>query len=89
MSKVQVGASHETIQDAIKQLKEVASQKEAELIERVSGLYDSLKESEGKAIKKAREAMGSVDKYVHQEPWFCIGGAALGGLLIGLFLRRK
>ena len=39
--------------------------------------------------EKAQEIARNVDENVHRNPWPYIGGAAVGGLLLGYILGRK
>jgi ElaB/YqjD/DUF883 family membrane-anchored ribosome-binding protein len=49
--------------------------------------YASEKASYGE--EKVREYSKALDEEVHRNPWHYIGGAALGGLLLGFILGKK
>jgi ElaB/YqjD/DUF883 family membrane-anchored ribosome-binding protein len=42
-----------------------------------------------KSIKKIKDTAERVNDHVHEKPWLYIGGAALGGLLIGFFTHKR
>ena len=81
-------AIDQDIHAALQKLKNEANEKEIELIELVSTIYEKVKEKQDIAIEKIEDAASKVNTSVHMHPWRFIGGAALGGLLAGLFLRR-
>ena len=49
--------------------------------------YASEKASYGE--EKVKEYSKALDQEVHRNPWHYIGGAALGGLLLGFILGKK
>lgn len=48
-----------------------------------------LEEGQREIAAKTREAATATDAYVHAHPWWAIGAAAAGSLIIGLLLRRR
>ena len=88
MVKAKTEKAAENIQAAISKLKTESSAKEREFIELISNIYDTVKETEEKAVEKVVNTASSVNDSVHNSPWPYIGGAALGGFVIGMFCRR-
>jgi ElaB/YqjD/DUF883 family membrane-anchored ribosome-binding protein len=86
MARIQ--SSHDHIHAALKKLKDESNAKEVELIDLITSIYDSVKESEAKLIDKAKATATSLNDSVQEHPWYYIGGAALLGFLAGLFFRR-
>lgn len=78
----------QNIQAAISKLKTESNAKERELVELVSSIYDTVKETQEKAVEKVVDTASTVNGSVHSHPWPYIGGAALGGFLLGMFSRR-
>lgn len=76
------------IHAALKKLKDKSNEKEIELIELVANVYETLKETEEKAIEKVRDTTSMVNTSVHMHPWYYVGGAAALGIVVGLILRR-
>jgi ElaB/YqjD/DUF883 family membrane-anchored ribosome-binding protein len=89
MSKNEEASANEKIRDAIELLKEASKEKKIELLHLLSGIFDNIKEAEGKAVEKVKGAATKVDKSVHKNPWAYIGGAALAGVLVGFLLRFR
>jgi|JI10StandDraft_1071094.scaffolds.fasta_scaffold755315_2 ElaB/YqjD/DUF883 family membrane-anchored ribosome-binding protein len=79
---------NDKIQAALSRLKDSRTEKEVELIDLVSNMYDSLKEAKKEAVEKMNDTVHSIDDSVHEKPWHYIGGAALGGFLLGILFRR-
>jgi ElaB/YqjD/DUF883 family membrane-anchored ribosome-binding protein len=52
-----------------------------------------LRELQGEAAQRSREAAKAADEYVHDNPWQAIGViaavAALAGFVVGLLLNRR
>lgn len=78
----------DSIQATLKKLKDEANEKEVELLNLMANIYESVKEKKDEAIDKVQEGATAVNTSVHMHPWSYIGGAALGGFLLG-FLCRK
>jgi ElaB/YqjD/DUF883 family membrane-anchored ribosome-binding protein len=47
-----------------------------------------MKEQGREVGDKAKLAASTVDDSIHKHPWYYVGGAAVGGLLIGLLIGR-
>ena len=56
--------------------------------QRVNDMRRTLADGQESALKSARQAATTADKYVHQNPWPVIGGALAAGVIIGLLARR-
>ncbi|MGE5090103.1 MAG: DUF883 family protein [Candidatus Levyibacteriota bacterium] len=48
-----------------------------------------LQELQGEAVDRAKEAARVTDDYVHDNPWWAIGGAAAIGFVAGLLMNRR
>ncbi len=81
--------ARDTIQTALNKLKSSRTEKEVELIDLVSSMYNNFKEVKEEATEKISESLGYVNDSVHKRPWYYIGGAALGGFLIGMLFHRR
>ncbi len=81
-------SGHDQINAALKKLKNEATEKELQLIQLVSNVYDSVKEQHEMAVGKVKEVASTVDDEVHTHPWRYIGGAAVVGLILGRLLRK-
>ena len=56
--------------------------------QRVNEMRRTLADGQESALKSARQAAASADRYVHHNPWPVIGGALAAGVIIGLLARR-
>jgi ElaB/YqjD/DUF883 family membrane-anchored ribosome-binding protein len=56
--------------------------------QRVNEMRRTLSDGQESALKSARQAATSADRYVHQNPWPVIGGALAAGVIVGLLARR-
>ncbi len=83
-----INYKNDDIHKALKKLKDGSNDREMELIELISTVYESLKDTKEKAVDKVKETGATVNESVHSHPWYYIGGAALIGLLAGLCFRR-
>lgn len=79
---------NDKIQGALNRLKASRTEKEIELIDLVSKMYDNLKEAKEEAVEKIDDAMENINESVHDKPWRYIGGAAAIGFILGLICRR-
>ncbi len=97
-------ASTEKLHEALAHLNEAAKESREELQSLLSGKYTDLKAALGSAAhtsadwakEKGKEAgdtaklaASTVDHSVRTHPWYYIGGAALGGLVIGLLISGR
>lgn len=48
-----------------------------------------LQEMQGEAVDRAKDAARFTDDYVHDNPWWAIGGAAAIGFVAGLLINRR
>lgn len=48
-----------------------------------------LQEMQGEAVDRAKDAARVTDDYVHDNPWWAIGGAAAIGFVAGLLMNRR
>jgi ElaB/YqjD/DUF883 family membrane-anchored ribosome-binding protein len=100
----QAAASTEKLNEALAHLNEAAKESREELQTLLAGKYTDLKAALGSAAhtsadwvnEKGKEAGDSaklaastVDDSVRKHPWYYIGGAALGGLVIGLLISGR
>jgi len=94
-------ASNEKLNEALGHLNEAAKESREELQSLLANGYTDLKAAIGTAAhtsadwmkEKGREAgetatmaASTVDHSVRKHPWYYIGGAALGGMIIGLLI---
>jgi ElaB/YqjD/DUF883 family membrane-anchored ribosome-binding protein len=77
------------IEQALRLLQESSSEKRIELKQLLLHLYGAVKEAKHEALDSVKNAAIDLDKSAHQKPWHYMMGAALGGVLVGLFLRSK
>jgi ElaB/YqjD/DUF883 family membrane-anchored ribosome-binding protein len=97
-------ASTEKLNEALAHLNEAAKERREELQKLLAEKYTDLKSAFGGAAhassdwarEQGREvgdtaklAAATVDHSVRKHPWYYIGGAALGGLLIGLLVGHR
>ena len=80
--------SSKNIEKELNELYQQSGEKERELIDLVSSIYQRVKEKQEAAVHKVQDTAHSFNDIVHKHPWHYIGSAALGGFLIGLILRR-
>jgi ElaB/YqjD/DUF883 family membrane-anchored ribosome-binding protein len=97
-------ANTEKLHEALAHLNEAAKESREELQSLLAGKYTDLKSALGSAAQTsadwvkergkeagdtAKLAASTVDDSVRKHPWYYIGGAALGGLLIGLLINSR
>ena len=91
------------LNESLAHLDQAARERREELNKLLTDKYTDLKSAVGEAAgasavwlkeqgrevgDKAGQVARSVDHSVHGHPWYYIGGAALGGLLLGFLLAR-
>lgn len=88
MPRTKTSNGHNDIHLALKKLKDEANEKEIQLIDFVASLYENIRDTKDQAVEKVQDTVTVVNTSVHMHPWRYIGGAALCGLVAGLFFRR-
>jgi len=101
---IHAAANTEKLNEALAHLNEAAKERREELNKLLAEKYTDLKSALGGAagasadwVKEqgrevgdsAKLAATTVDHSVRKHPWYYIGGAALGGLLIGLLIGHR
>ena len=81
--------SNEKIHEALDLLKEASQEKRVELMEIIAGLYEKAKDAQSAAADKVKAAATTVNDSAHDKPWIYVGGAALVGFVVGLFVRSR
>lgn len=97
-------AGTEKLHEALAHLNEAAKERREELQKLVSDKYTDLWSALGGAAQAsaswvgeqgrevgatAQLAAATVDRSIRKHPWYYVGGAAVGGLLIGLLVGRR
>lgn len=81
------------VEDLIARLADLNDADVATLRDKVRSTVESAKESlaDGAATlrRRAREAAGGADDYVHESPWAAVGLAALVGAVVGILVARR
>lgn len=62
------------------------AEKAAHLKDAAMGRAAHLKDA---AWDRGRTALSAIERTVDERPWMVLGGVFLGGLIIGMFLRRR
>jgi ElaB/YqjD/DUF883 family membrane-anchored ribosome-binding protein len=60
----------------------------AQIQRRVDSLRRTLQDGQDSALGHARTAVGTADRYVHDNPWPIIGAALATGVILGVLARR-
>ena len=96
-------ANNDRLHEALAHLNEAAKERRDELQALLSEKYTDLKAAIGGAAgasanwmkeggrevgETAKLAASTVDHSIRKHPWYYVGGAALGGLLLGFLLGR-
>lgn len=55
----------------------------------ISNLESQYQKLQGKTVDLAKMVSGRVDQSAHKNPWYYVGGAAIAGSVLGLFLSNK
>jgi ElaB/YqjD/DUF883 family membrane-anchored ribosome-binding protein len=97
-------ANNEKLNEALAHLNEAAKESREELQALLANKYTDLKSALGSAVHSSADwvkekgteagetasmAASTVDHSVRKHPWYYIGGAALGGLVIGLLISGR
>lgn len=61
----------------------------ARIRERLDGAKERLADAQYEAVRKAKEAAGATNDYVHENPWQAVGVAAAIGLALGVLIGRR
>ncbi len=100
---IHAAADTDKLNEALAHLNEAAKERRADLQKLISEKYTDLGSAFGSAAgasanwmkEQGREvgdtaklAASTVDDSIRKHPWYYVGGAALGGLLIGLLIGR-
>lgn len=80
---------NEKVDEAMQLLMQASCEKKMEFTHYVADLYKSFKDAEHQATRKIKDTVECANKHVHEKPWAYVVGAALGGLLVGLFYHRR
>ncbi len=81
------------LSDKFKNLKDAVVACETSTADKLAALKhkvaDAAKKISEVSVEKTKAAAATVDESVHKNPWYYIGGAAIGGLLLGYILGKK
>lgn len=70
-------------------LKDALSETEDNIAEMKRKAVEAVKRAGEASWQKSKDVAVAVDDNVHKNPWYYIGGAAVGALLLGYILGRK
>jgi ElaB/YqjD/DUF883 family membrane-anchored ribosome-binding protein len=74
-------------------LKDVISKSERgddkKILDYVSNLESTYHNLQNRTVDMARKASTKIDKTAHENPWYFVGGAAIAGSFLGLFLGNR
>ena len=74
-------------------LKDVISKSERgddkRILDYVSNLESTYRNLQNRTIDIARQASTKVDQTAHENPWYFVGGAAVAGSMLGLFIGNR
>jgi ElaB/YqjD/DUF883 family membrane-anchored ribosome-binding protein len=61
----------------------------ARIRDRLDDAKERLADAQHEAVRKAKEAAGAANDYVHDNPWQAVGVAAAIGLALGVLIGRR
>lgn len=61
----------------------------ARIRDRLDDAKERLADAQYEAVRKAKEAAGAANDYVHDNPWQAVGLAAAVGLALGVLIGRR
>ncbi len=74
-------------------LKDIISKSERgddkKILDYVSNLESTYRNIQNRTVDMAKKASTKVDQTAHENPWYFVGGAAIAGSFLGLFLGSK
>ena len=77
------------IEDLIKQVGGLDDAGIAQIRDRITAALGGVKARMAEGTEQVRDVAGTVDEYVHNNPWQSLGVAAVVGLLFGLMLSSR
>lgn len=77
-----ISSKYENLKSTFQSLEEKATDKTHESVDRLRELREA-------AALHAHEAMDTVDRKAHEDPWKTLGWSVIGAFAIGLLLGRK
>lgn len=80
---------HKEFYAALQNIRDRADAKEEELIDLIGSIYETVKETQEKAVESLHHTANNINTSVHLHPWYYISGAAFVGFLAGLCARRN
>jgi len=82
-------SGNDKIQHALEILREASEDGREGISQALTGLYESAQNAKREAARRVEETATRINDSAHDSPWHYIGGAALGGFIVGLILRGR